>query len=164
MLEIRTAEAVDHKKIIHLWHQGWHEAHAELVPSEVLRFRTKSHFELWPKEAREAFYVATDDGELLGFVSVKDAEVVKLYVGNHARGAGVAHALLSYAEHLLRYQGVSKAELYCTAGNIRAERFYEREGWNLSCSFEDALWLPEGVSRKIMVSTHRFLKDLTPFA
>ena len=103
-----------------------------------------------------------DDTGLLGFVSVKGAEVAKLYVGKRARGTGAAHGLLSFAEQLLCDEGVSKAKLFCTADNTRAERFYEREGWSLSHSFEDALWVPEGVGRKFMVPTHRFEKDLTP--
>ncbi|MGO7732740.1 hypothetical protein [Rhizobium leguminosarum] len=80
MLEIRPAETADHEEIVQLWHQGWHDAHADLVPSEVLAFRTKDDFPLWLKEAEDAFFVATDDTGVLGFVSAKGAEVVKLYV------------------------------------------------------------------------------------
>jgi hypothetical protein len=67
--------------------------------------------------------------------------------------------LLSFAEKLLRDAGITKAVRLCTAGNIRAERFYLREGWDLSHSFEDALWAPDGVRKKFNVSTHRFEKD-----
>ncbi|WP_337270241.1 GNAT family N-acetyltransferase [Oryzifoliimicrobium ureilyticus] len=160
MLEIRPAEIADHNEIVQLWHQGWHNAHADLVPSEVLAFRTKEHFKLWLKEARDAFFVAIDDIGVIGFISVKEAEVVKLYVSNRARGTGATHVLLSFAEKLLHKAGISKAVLLCTAGNIRAERFYQREGWELSHSFEEALWIPEGVSEKFIVSTHRFEKNL----
>lgn len=160
MLEIRQAETADHDEIVELWHQGWHDAHADLVPNEVLAFRSRGHFTLWLKEAQDAFFVATDDTGVLGFVSLKGAEVVKLYVSNRARGTVAAHELLSLAEELLRDAGITKAVLLCTAGNRRAERFYKREGWNLSHSFEDALWTPEGVTKKFIVSTHRFEKDL----
>ncbi|KJF70115.1 GNAT family N-acetyltransferase [Agrobacterium arsenijevicii] len=163
MLEIRPAEAADHGEILQLWHRGWHDAHADLVPSEVLAFRTENHFAVWLKEARDTFYVAINT-KLIGFVSVKDAEVVKLYVGKSARGTGVAHALLSFAEQLLFEKGVQVAELFCVAGNSRAETFYKREGWNLSLSFEDALWVPEGVSDRFLVLTHRLQKALMPAA
>ncbi|MGM4986463.1 MULTISPECIES: GNAT family N-acetyltransferase [Rhizobium] len=163
MLEIRPAETADHAKILHLWHRGWHDAHADLVPPEVLAFRTESHFAIWLKEARDTFYVAID-AQLVGFVYVKDAEVVKLYVGKSARGTGVAHALLSFAEELLFEKGVQEAELFCTAGNSRAEKFYKREGWNLSASFDDALWVPEGSGGGFLVPTHRFQKALMPVA
>ena len=132
---------------VQLWHQGWHDAHADLVPLGVSPFRTEEHFVIWLREARDAFYVAADDSDLLGFASIKGVGVVKLYVGKSSRGTGAAHALLSFAEKLLRDNGVANAELLCTAGNTRAERFYAREGWSLSESFEDVLWLPEGTEK-----------------
>jgi putative acetyltransferase len=161
VFKIRPAEPADHTKIVQLWHQGWHDAHAELVPSEVLSFRTESHFAVWLQEARDTFYAASDT-DLRGFVSVKGAEIVKLYVGRSARGTGIAHALLSFAEQLLFEKGVREAELFCTAGNVRAEKFYEREGWSLLQSFEDALWVPKGIGGHFVVSTHRFQKALLP--
>ncbi|KAA9382427.1 hypothetical protein [Neorhizobium galegae] len=60
MLEIRPAETADQKEIVQLWHQGWHDAHADLVPSEVLAFRTKDYFTLRLKDAQDTFLVATD--------------------------------------------------------------------------------------------------------
>ncbi|WP_370677088.1 N-acetyltransferase family protein [Pleomorphomonas sp. PLEO] len=162
MLDIHPARVADQGKIVQLWHRGWHEAHAALVPPEGLSFRTEGHFAIWLKEAKDAFYVARDGTELIGFVSVKAAEVVKLYVGTSARGTGTAHALLSFAEQLLFADGVSEAELLCTAGNSRAERFYQREGWHLTDTFDDALWMPKGVSRQFIVATHRFQKTLIP--
>ena len=160
MLEIRPAETSDHERIIQLWHQGWHDAHPDIVPPEVLAFRTKDHFTLWREEAQDAFFVAIYGTGVLGFVSVKGAEVVKLYVSNRARGTGAARALPSFAEKLLRDAAITKAVLFCTTGNIRAERFYVREGWVISHSFEDALWTPGVVREKFMVLTHRFEKDL----
>lgn len=160
MYELRPAEPADHEEVIQLWHQGWHDAHAHLVPSDVLAFRTEEHFAIWLKQAQDAFFVAIDDAGVLGFVSTKEAEVVKLYVGRRARGTGAAHVLLSFAEEKLRNSGICKAALFCTAGNIQAERFYQREGWSLSHSFEDALWTPEGVEKVFTVLTHHFEKDL----
>jgi GNAT superfamily N-acetyltransferase len=162
MLDIHSAKAADHGKIVQLWHQGWHEAHAALVPPEVLSFRTEDHFATWLKEANDTFYVATDGTQCLGFVSVKAAEVVKLYVGRPARGTGAAHALLSFAEKLLSASGVTQAELLCTAGNSRAETFYLREGWRLTDTYQEALWMPKGVNRQFIVPTHRFQKALSP--
>jgi putative acetyltransferase len=160
MFEIHPAETADHDEIVTLWHQGWHDAHANLVPPEVLAFRTKDHFTLWLNEAQDAFFAARDDTGVLGFVSLKGAEIVKLYVSGRARGTGAAQILLSFAENLLCDAGVARAGLFCTTGNIRAERFYQREGWELSESFDDALWVPEGAGAKFIVSTHRFEKDL----
>jgi hypothetical protein len=60
---------------------------------------------------------------------------------------------------LLREAGIAMAVLLYMAGNIRAERFYMRAGWNLSHSFEDALWNPEGMREKFIVLTYRFEKN-----
>lgn len=161
MIVVRAATGRDHKAIVRLWHQGWHDAHSHLVPGEILAFRMPMHFELWLKEAKDQFYIATGRG-LLGFVSVRDAEIVKLYVGENARGTGVARALLSFGEQILLKDGIKEAELFCMAGNTRAQRFYEREGWSLWRSFEDALWLPQNVSSRFTVETHCYRKLLKP--
>lgn len=160
MLDIRPAEAADREEIVQLWHQGWHDAHANLVPDDVLPYRSKDHFSLWLEEAEDTFFVAADDIGVVGFVTVKGAEVVKLYVSKRARGTGVAQALLSFAEKRLCEAGIARAMLLCTAGNVRAERFYAREGWDLSHSYEDALWTPETSNERFFVLTHRFEKDL----
>lgn len=158
---IRPAVSGEEEAIVQLWHQGWHDAHAGLVPAEVLPYRTESHFLTWLKEAPDTFYVARSGKNLIGFVSLKGIEVVKLYVGEGARGTGVASALLSFAERTLRQDGVLEAELFCTAGNARAERFYLRQGWSLVDTFDDALWAPTGISEKFVVSTCRYLKKLS---
>jgi GNAT superfamily N-acetyltransferase len=159
MYELKPAVEADHPAILKLWHQGWHDAHAHLVPPQVLVFRTPDYFALWLKQATDRFYVVKDDS-LSGFVSIRGAEVVKLYVDAEARGSGVAQILLSGAERLLAERGVRRAELFCTAGNLRAERFYERQGWTLSRSFDDALWLPDGVPGRFVVKTHGYSKVL----
>jgi GNAT superfamily N-acetyltransferase len=102
------------------------------------------------------------DGEgLLGFVSIKGAEVVKLYVGAAARGKGVARLLLGYSEKLLARRGIKSAELFCTLGNVRAQKFYVREGWKLSRTFADNLWLPETApAESFSVQTQHFKKQL----
>ncbi|HEV2503545.1 MAG TPA: GNAT family N-acetyltransferase [Mesorhizobium sp.] len=161
MLQIRPAKTVDHAAVVQLWHRGWHDAHAALVPEGVLTFRTPDHFTIWLHEACDTFYVAVDPG-LLGFVSIKGTEVVKLYVDRDVRGQGVAHRLLSLAEARLAENGVEEAELFCTAGNVRAEKFYQREGWTLSRSFDDGLWMPKSSTDRFFVRTHQFQKRLKP--
>lgn len=159
-MHIRPAAAGDAKAIIHIWHRGWHEAHADLVPAEILSYRRQDNFLAWWTEATERFFVAASGAEPVGFVSLKGCEVVKLYVGSDARGTGVASALLDFAERTLAQDGTSETELLCTAGNARAERFYLRQGWRLTETFDDALWTPAGATRTFIVPTHRFRKRL----
>ncbi|MBC7285134.1 GNAT family N-acetyltransferase [Hoeflea sp.] len=159
-MHIRPAAAGDAAAIIHIWHQGWHDAHGELVPAGILSYRRPGNFLAWWKEASERFFVAASGAEPIGFVSLKGCEVVKLYVSLGARGTGVAPDLISFAERTLAQDGTTEAELLCTAGNARAERFYVRQGWRLTETFDDALWTPAGVTRKFIVPTHRFRKRL----
>ena len=64
-----------------------------------------------------------------GFCMVKHDELYQLYVAAHARGSGVAAALLADAEERLAAGGVETAWLACAIGNERAARFYEKCGW-----------------------------------
>ncbi len=158
---IRPAERGDHQAMLQLWHQGWHDAHAHLVPPDILAFRTPAHFADWLEQSEERFYVAFDH-RIIGFVSVKDDELVKLYIDREARGSGIARTLLSHGEALLAANGVNEAILFCTADNVRAERFYRRQGWQLAETRPERLWLPEGQPGHYEVATHCFRKRLTP--
>lgn len=158
---IRPTVSRDEEALVHLWHRGWHDAYADLVPLEVLSYRTKSHFIIWFRESQDTFYVAQSGENLVGFVSLKGPEIVKLYVDVGARGTGIASTLLNFAEQTLRQGGILEAELLCTTGNARAERFYLRQGWNLLDTFDDALWVPAAVSQKFVVSTSRYRKNLS---
>lgn len=159
-VSIRPARSGDCEAIIGLWHTGWHDAHASIVPAGVLAYRTISSFRAWLKASDERFHVAERAGLIIGVATVRGSEVVKLYVGRAARGTGVADALLSHAEGYLACSGIRDAVLFCTAGNTRAQRFYERRGWCLAATSPDALWLPEGVSLEFIVATHRYEKQL----
>jgi len=159
-IEIRRAEERDRQDLLKVWHQGWHDAHANLVPPHILKYRTPEHFSIWLSQTPDTFYVAGNTSSLLGFVSTKDAELVKLYVASEARGTDVAKALLAYAEQTLRNAGFMAAHLFCTAGNLRAQRFYLREGWRLLETFEDSLWVPSDVAMQYPVETHRYQKSL----
>mgnify|MGYP001793675806 CR=1 FL=1 len=159
MVSIRSLTFDDRDELINLWHNGWHDAHANIVPEGVLRYRTLECFEEWFRGSADQFHVAVDNG-VLGFVSMQGSEIVKLYVDPTARGAGIASKLLFHGERELYNEGVTDGVLLCTAGNARAQRFYNREGWILSETFPDRLWLPDGVSEEYFVDTHRYEKKL----
>lgn len=159
MLNIGLAQPKDHSTIVDIWHSGWHEAHARLVPDGVLKFRKVEHFWVWLENSTDQFYVALNDG-VVGFVATHESELVKLYVEADVRGTGTATALLSYAEAQTSNDGIQDAVLFCTAGNTRAQRFYSREGWILNDTFADKLWLPENTTEEFIVDTHRYKKLL----
>jgi GNAT superfamily N-acetyltransferase len=159
-MEIRRLVSEDVEAVIQLWHQGWHDAHAEIVPRGVLAYRTPGHFRIWMNGCKETFHVAHEEGRVVGFVSVAGREVVKLYVDRDRRGAGVAAALLGFAERALTDAGAVEARLLCTAGNKRAETFYLRHGWTLLGTCQDTLWVPPDVGQTFNVPTHTYRKVL----
>ena len=158
---IRSATAHDRLPILRLWHEGWHDAHADLVPKPVLAYRKPEHFALWLDSCDETVFVACAAGEVVGFYAVDGAELVKLFVRRDARGSGLAQALLAGAEDRLQSRGIEIAELFCTAGNGRAERFYEKHDWQRQRTFPDRLWHPSGAGGSDWeVTTHRYIKRL----
>ena len=159
MASIRPLRPADHDEVIDIWHSGWHDAHANIVPTGVLRYRTVECFWAWFQGSTNQTHVAVDDG-VLGFVSTQGSEIVKLYVGPDARGTGMATKLLSFGEREIHNRGIVDAMLFCTAGNARAQRFYDREDWTLTKTFSDSLWLPDGASGKFIVDTHQYSKQV----
>jgi GNAT superfamily N-acetyltransferase len=68
--------------------------------------------------------VAESAGTLLGFIGRYAHTVRHLYVAPEAQGLGVGRRLL---EHAKRRE--PRLELWCFAENLRARRFYERNGF-----------------------------------
>lgn len=160
MGNVRLARQEDFPEIVEIWHAGWHDAHAKLVPPQILNFRRIEHFRLWLESSTGEFLVAIQDNAVTGFVATNGSELVKLYVVPRTRGTGTAAALLASGERRIAENGFADAVLYCTAGNTRAERFYCREGWILRETRPDALWVPQDTNCCILVETHRFGKHV----
>jgi ribosomal protein S18 acetylase RimI-like enzyme len=128
-MNVRRAEDVEIGHLAKVWHDGWQDAHAEIVPKELARLRTLSSFEDRLRAVLPNVRVVGPRGEPVGFSIVKGDELYQLYVSAGARGSGVAAALLADAEISLSEGGVDTAWLACAIGNERAARFYEKSGW-----------------------------------
>ena len=88
--------------------------------------------------------MAEEDGELLGQVTIQSSETTRVPVGDaglgHLRnlfvrrdrwGTGVARELHDAAVEEARRRGYRELRLFAAAGQARARRFYERDGWVL---------------------------------
>ncbi|QPH53934.1 GNAT family N-acetyltransferase [Pontivivens ytuae] len=128
---VRAPARTETDRIAALWHEGWHDAHADVVPAELVALRTRDSFAprldtLWP-----GLRVSGAAEAPTGLCIIKGDELNQLFVSRAARGTGIARALLDDGEQRLRAAGVRTAWLACAIGNARAARFYEKSGWTL---------------------------------
>lgn len=128
-MNVRAAEEADIERLATLWHDGWRDAHAQIVPAVLTRLRTRESF-------RQRMHAHLADVRVIGpadapagFFMLKGDELYQFYVAAPARGSLVASILMADAEARLRERGVGTAWLACAIGNNRAARFYEKCGW-----------------------------------
>jgi GNAT superfamily N-acetyltransferase len=143
--ELRPAEATEIDSVARLWHDGWHDAHASIVPAELTRMRTLPNFKHRLEAALAAVRVVGPPGAPIGFFLLQGAELYQFYVAKPARGSGVAAVLMTGAEHHLAASGVDTAWLACAIGNNRAARFYEKCGWHRAGTMVSQLDTPVGL-------------------
>ncbi len=131
-MDVRDASAAELDDLAKIWYDGWHDAHAQIVPAELAEVRTLESFHERLRATLPSVRVAGPSGAAVGFYIVKDDELYQLYVSAESRGTGVAAALIADAEARLSEAGVGMAWLACAIGNGRAARFYEKCGWHLA--------------------------------
>lgn len=131
---IRAAADSDVDAIAAVWHEGWADGHLGNVPDQLVEHRRFEDLRSLASKRVADTHVIEGDG-VLGFVVIKGDEVEQIYVARHARGEGVAGALLDWAEESISRRH-SVAWLAVVSGNTRARRFYERQGWRDAGGFD----------------------------
>ena len=139
-LLIRPATADDAEELVRANEAAWNAGMAQVVDKKLA--------ELAPFEGRVARYregiaavpagmrlwVAEREGRIVGHATVvvdkTRGELSALYVVPEEWGSGVAAALHDEALVSMHELGAAEATLWVVEGNIRARRFYEREGWS----------------------------------
>jgi ribosomal protein S18 acetylase RimI-like enzyme len=153
---LRPAEPDDAGEIAAIWHQGWRDGHLGHVPDALASVRTEDSFQLRARQRVDDTVVASADGAVAGFIMVTGDEVEQVYVSADHRGTGVAGILLAEAERLVKAAGYPSAWLAVVAGNERARRFYERQGWTDDGLFDYPAATADG---PIHVPAHRYIKQ-----
>ena len=148
---MRNPEPQEVDALAQLWHDGWQDTHAPILPAELAKHRTLERFRERMREHFADVRVAGDVGKPLGFSMLKDDELYQFYVSAEARGTGLAAELLKDAEQALRARGVRNAWLACAIGNERAARFYAKNAWRHNGNTVLDLPLPDGSIFKLEV-------------
>lgn len=157
-MKVRTANVEELEALANIWHDGWQDAHAELLPAELARERTLENFrERLPRHLSDLRTLG-EPGEPLGLSITKDDELNQFYVAAEWRGKGVAKRLIDEVEQRLAANGVRIAWLACAIGNTRAARFYEKSGWHLERTFKHKLETADG---PFEFDVWRYEKDLS---
>jgi GNAT superfamily N-acetyltransferase len=154
---LRPATEADTEAIAAVWHAGWPDGHLGNVPDELVEHRRLADFQRLVTARIDATTVAASEDRVIGFVTVHDDEVEQMYVAKFARGSGVAAVLLTHAEQTIANRH-DRAWLAVVAGNARARRFYERQGWQDTGQFDYFAQVDGGT---FTVPCHRYEKQLT---
>ncbi len=154
---LRAAEAGDAEAIAMVWHDAWRDAHLGHVPEALLEHRRLVDFRERVPPRIPATTVAVLASRLVGFVTVHDDELEQIFVAAAARGGGAAQALLRHAERAIAAR-FPVAWLAVVAGNARARRFYERNGWRDGGGFDYPAEIKGGT---VLVPSRRYEKRLT---
>jgi ribosomal protein S18 acetylase RimI-like enzyme len=128
MLNVRAAKESDVDQLAQIWHDGWHDAHARIVPAALTLLRTLRNFRDRLHADLDAVRVLQATGSVVGFSMIHGAELYQFYVAASSRGSGAAAVLMVDAEARFAERGVDIAWLACAIGNDRAARFYEKCG------------------------------------
>lgn len=126
---LRPAEPEDAPALVELWHAGWHDGHAGIVPDALAAIRTRADFVSRMPKLLPTITTVGERGAPLGFCSVVADEIYQFYVAPEARGSGLAARLMTEGEQRIATAGHAQARLDVALGNDRAIRFYAKHGW-----------------------------------
>lgn len=140
---IRSAASGDELAVARVHVRSWQTAYRTLLPDDVLdRLRPEDRAKRYTfgssEPQRPATIVAVDGASICGFATIAPArdadaagngELCALYVDPESWGRGVGVELISTARARLVDRGFQHATLWVLVGNIRAERFYQKDGW-----------------------------------
>lgn len=134
LIEIRKAEISDAPRMADIAFSAWDTGIRPLLDErpghrESERQRLSQAAGLnWPNAI-----VAGINGIVVGWCcrSARRSYIPYLFVMPDMQGHGIGASLLGRMETILELQGASKVQLETPADNVRAVRFYERQGYSI---------------------------------
>ena len=133
-IEIRKAEISDAPRMADIAFAAWDTGIRPLLDEQPGQ-RENERARLSQASAMnwQNTIVATIDGIVVGWCSrsARRSYIPFLFVMPDMQGHGIGANLLNRMETLLELQGASKVHLETPADNVRAVRFYERQGYHI---------------------------------
>lgn len=156
-MNVRHAEAEDIGKIQKVAMESWQDTYSGLIPEETITEIIDSWYDREDLEQQvkdPIFYVAEEDGEIVGFVhaSVKEekAHLHRLYLRPECQGQGIGTELYERAEEEAADLGAEVIRLEVMSENEKGTGFYRSKGFGEEK--EEAIDLNEKeVMQKVMV-------------
>ena len=121
---IRNLTGIDIDETAIIWLETNIKAH-DFISTEYW----KSNFDRVKEMLLQAeVYVYENEGSIQGFIGLNDEYIAGLFVSNQAQSHGIGKCLLNFVKDQKR-----KLSLCVYQKNIRAIRFYQREGFVIQC-------------------------------
>jgi len=167
---LRSAVPDDAMSVAQVHVRSWQAAYKGLLPDDYLgQLRPESRARRYDfgtsDPGKPSTIVAVERAVIVGFATMapaKDAdaggggEICALYVDPDCWGRGIGCALIEQARSGLRSRGFLHAVLWVMTGNLRAERFYRRDGWEADgMRRTESIW-------DVEVEEFRFRRRLDP--
>ena len=144
-MRLREAVIDDARGIATVHVQTWQAAYRGIVPDDALDAMDIDERETnwrggWSFEPGRAVWVAEEDDAIVGWSNAGPSrdtdeaatpgELYGIYVDASRWGTGVAQELMDVATAWLRDR-FDSATLWTLEANVRARRFYQRNGWRI---------------------------------
>ena len=142
-MDIRAARPDDALGVAKVHVRSWQAAYKGLLPADYLDSlradERASRYDFSAADPMTPFTLVAVDGDLIrGFATVgaspdshagETGELMALYVDPDGWRTGIGRALIDRARGELHRRGFADAVLWVLDGNVRAEAFYENDGW-----------------------------------
>ncbi|HEY6377186.1 MAG TPA: GNAT family N-acetyltransferase [Edaphobacter sp.] len=140
---LRPAEPEDAIAVARVHVRSWQAAYRTLLPDDYLdQLRPEDRAQKYDFASLDPLkphtIVAAEEGLIYGFATTAPSrepdlpdhgELCALYVNPDQWGQGIGIALVTAARARLFGFGFRDAYLWVMAGNVRADRFYQIDGW-----------------------------------
>lgn len=138
-MEVRKTEASDDFVAIgNIYVKSWQTAYRGIVSQDYLDSLSGGWWAQRIAESRYNDYVVVEDGRYIGTSSTGAArdekladygEIISIYLLPEYFGKGYAEPLIKFVENALKEEGYKNIYLWVLEDNIRARKFYEKQGF-----------------------------------